>query len=92
MSKVADQLGGSCLYCTDGRLQHIPTIQYFEDVFPQMQNVDFDGESATDAIYNDEWAPQRYTMARPALSTISTSAASTAAPTARCSGRNSSRR
>jgi len=61
MSKVSDQLGGSCLYCSDKTLQHIPTIQYFEDVFPQMQNLDFDGESATDGIYNDEWAPQRYT-------------------------------
>ena len=40
---------------------HIPTIQYFEDVFPQMQNLDYNGETATDAIYNDEWAPQRYT-------------------------------
>jgi hypothetical protein len=60
MSKYSDQLGGSCLYC-DGTLQHIPTIQYFEDVFPQMQGVDFDGESATDAIYNNEWATQRYT-------------------------------
>jgi len=60
MSKATDQLGGSCLYCDD-TLQHIPTIQYFEDVFPQMANLDFDGESATDAIYNDEWAPQRYT-------------------------------
>lgn len=59
MSKATDQLQGSCLYC-DGNLQHIPTIQYFEDVFPQMQNVDFVGETATDAIYNDEWAPQRY--------------------------------
>ena len=59
MSKYSDQLNGSCLYC-DGVFQHIPTIQYFEDVFPQMQNVDFDGESATDAIYNGEWAPQRY--------------------------------
>ena len=60
MSKMSDQLGGSCLYC-DGTLQHIPTIQYFEDVFPQMANLDFNGESATDAVYNDEWAPQRYT-------------------------------
>ncbi len=60
MSKASDQLGGSCTYC-DGVTQHIPTIQYFEDVFPQMQNLDFDGETATDAIYNDEWAPQRYT-------------------------------
>jgi hypothetical protein len=59
MSKDSDQLGGSCLYC-DGTLQHIPTIQYFEDVFPQMQGLDFPGESSTDAIYNDEWAPQRY--------------------------------
>jgi hypothetical protein len=59
MSKYSDQLGGSCLYC-DGTLQHIPTIQYFEDVFPQMQGLDFDGETSTDAIYNDEWAPQRY--------------------------------
>src|SRR6266568_4276049 len=60
MSKATDQLGGSCLYCDDGTLQHIPTIQYFEDVFPQMAGLDFDGESATDGIYNDEWAPQRY--------------------------------
>ncbi len=60
MSKTSDQLNGSCTYC-DGVTQHIPTIQYFEDVFPQMQNLDFDGETATDAIYNDEWAPQRYT-------------------------------
>ena len=59
MSKATDQLGGSCLYC-DGVLQHIPTIQYFENVFPQMANLDYDGESATDGMYNNEWAPQRY--------------------------------
>jgi len=59
MSKASDQLGGSCLYC-DGTFQHIPTIPYFEDVFPQMAGYDFDGESATDAIYNNEWATQRY--------------------------------
>jgi len=39
---------------------HVPTIQYFEDVFPQMKNLDFNGESATDAVYNAEWAPYRY--------------------------------
>jgi len=39
---------------------HIPTIQYFEDVFPQMKGLDYSGETATDAIYNDEWTPQRY--------------------------------
>jgi hypothetical protein len=59
MSKATDQLNGSCLYC-DGVFQHIPDIPYFEDVFPQMKGYDFDGESATDAIYNNEWATQRY--------------------------------
>lgn len=38
----------------------VPTIAYFEDVFPQMKNTDYMGESATQAIYSDEWAPQRY--------------------------------
>ena len=62
MSKYTDQRGGSCSAC-DGNYQHIPTIQYFEDVFPEMKNLDYDvsGESATDLIYNYEWAPQRYT-------------------------------
>jgi hypothetical protein len=31
-------------------------IQYFEDVFPFMANHDYQGESATQAIYNNEWA------------------------------------
>ncbi len=39
----------------------VPTIQYFEDVFPYMQNFDGGNESATQAIYNNEWAPYRYT-------------------------------
>jgi Carboxypeptidase regulatory-like domain len=38
----------------------IPKIQYFEDVFPQMINYDGQGESATEAVYNYEWAPYRY--------------------------------
>jgi len=37
----------------------VPAIQYFEDVFPFMAGVDFAGESATEAIYNNEWAPYR---------------------------------
>ena len=41
---------------------HIPTIQYFEDVFPQMANQDYAGETATDGVYNNEWAPYRYTQ------------------------------
>jgi hypothetical protein len=38
----------------------VPTIQYFEDVFPNMAGLDYDGESSTQAIYNNEWAPYRY--------------------------------
>jgi hypothetical protein len=54
MSKISDQNGGD-------PTATIQPIQYFEDVFPQMQNTDYNGESATQAIYSDEWAPQRYT-------------------------------
>jgi hypothetical protein len=39
----------------------VPTIQYFENVFPYMKGFDGVGESATQAIYNNEWAPYRYT-------------------------------
>jgi len=39
---------------------HVPTLQYFEDVFPQMANQDYVGETATDGVYNNEWAPYRY--------------------------------
>ena len=33
----------------------VPAIQYFEDVFPYMIDYDGPGESATQAIYSDEW-------------------------------------
>lgn len=39
---------------------YVPTIQYFEDMFPQMAGTDFIGESATEAIYNNEWAYNRF--------------------------------
>ena len=54
MSKITDQNGGD-------PSATIQTIPYFEDVFPQMANLDYDGQTATQAIYSDEWAPQRYT-------------------------------
>ncbi len=54
MSKAADANNGAY-----GGV-HIPTIPFFEDVFPQMAGLDGPGETATDAIYNDEWTPQRY--------------------------------
>jgi hypothetical protein len=61
LSKISDQNGGCNPYssspCT---VPNVPTIQYFEDVFPQMQGYDYVGESATQAIYNNEWAPYRY--------------------------------
>ena len=38
----------------------VPAIPYFEDVFPQLANYDYLGESATQAIYTNEWAPNRY--------------------------------
>lgn len=37
----------------------VPAIKYFEDVFPFMAGYDYPGESATQAIYNNEWAPYR---------------------------------
>jgi hypothetical protein len=39
---------------------NVPTIQYFEDVFPYAKNADYQGESATQAIFNNVWAPFRY--------------------------------
>jgi hypothetical protein len=40
-------------------LAHVPAIPYFENMFPWMANFDYAGESATQAIYSDEWAPAR---------------------------------
>jgi hypothetical protein len=38
---------------------YVSKIPYFEDLFPWMANFDYPGESATQAIYTDEWAPFR---------------------------------
>ena len=40
----------------------VPAIPYFEDVFSFMAGYDYPGESATQAIYNNEWAPYRYNL------------------------------
>jgi hypothetical protein len=53
LSKEVDEHGGD----PTATVQAIP---YFENVFPFMANVDYPGESATQAIYSDEWAPYRY--------------------------------
>jgi hypothetical protein len=52
LSKLVDLNGGNFP-------APVPAIPYFEDVFPYMANVDYAGESATQAIYNNEWAPFR---------------------------------
>ena len=54
LSKVADANDGD-----PGAT--VASIPYFENVFPFMANFDYDGESATQAIYSNEWAPARYT-------------------------------
>ena len=61
MSKQSDLNGGAYgAGTTANPLVHIPTIKFFEDVWPQLANATGNSESATDAIYNLEWAPQRY--------------------------------
>lgn len=42
-----------------GSVVNVQPIAYFENVFPFMAGVDYAGESATQAIYNNEWAPYR---------------------------------
>jgi hypothetical protein len=65
LSKTVDRNAGSCNCIYDsngyviGNTQTVQPIQYFEDVFPWMANYDYNGESATQAIYNNEWAPYR---------------------------------
>jgi hypothetical protein len=61
LSKISDEYGGCNPYSPNAcTVPNVPTIQYFEDVFPQMQGYDSPGESATQAIYNNEWAYYRY--------------------------------
>jgi hypothetical protein len=40
---------------------NVAPIAYFENVFPYMKNLDYANESATQAIFNNAWAPERYT-------------------------------
>ncbi len=54
LSKLVDQNG-------QNPEASVPAIPYFEDVFPQLAGFDYPGESATQAIYTNEWAPYRTT-------------------------------
>ena len=51
LSKDVDANGGN----SSASVRAIP---YFEDVFPQLANYDYPGETATQAIYSNEWAPR----------------------------------
>jgi hypothetical protein len=64
----ADPLGGGDYFTNAAKLSalvdangdntqaQVPAIPYFEDVFPQAANTDYMGESATQAIYTNQWA------------------------------------
>ena len=54
LSKLVDQNGGNAAT--------VPTLAYFEHLFPYMANQEYAGESATQAIYDLEWAPYRATL------------------------------
>ncbi len=60
LSADADKNGGN--YVLGPGAIHVPTIKYVEDVFPQMANLDYVGETATDGMYNNEWAANRYSF------------------------------
>jgi len=63
LSKAVDSNGGfnpnATPDCNCNQYAQVPSIQYFENMFPWMANFDYEGESATQAIYSDEWAPSR---------------------------------
>jgi len=65
LSKLVDANGGNYGLNYDANnnpissTNPVPKVQYFEDLFPWMANLDYSGESATQAIYNNEWAPYR---------------------------------
>ena len=52
LSKLVDANGGN-------PNATVSPIAYFEHLFPYMANYDAPGESATQAIYHNEWAPYR---------------------------------
>ena len=52
LSKLVDQNAGK-------RSAKVSAIPYFEHLFPYLAGLDFPGESATQAIYTNEWAPNR---------------------------------
>ncbi len=56
---AAAQLSGLVDRNNGDNTSAVSAIPYFENVFPFMAGVDYAGESATQAIYTNEWAPYR---------------------------------
>ncbi|MGA9781336.1 MAG: TonB-dependent receptor [Terracidiphilus sp.] len=65
-----DPGGGGDYYAAGTQLSHdvdlntggpgtVQPIKYFEDIFSWMAGYDYAGESATQAVYNNEWMPYR---------------------------------
>jgi len=91
LSKLVDLNGGNYGLVKDqngnvtGSAVNVPTIQYFEDIFPWMTNLDYLGESATQAVYDHEWAPYRSNLgATTALADIDFYCVYNAAPGGGC--------
>jgi len=65
LSKTVDANGGNYGFTYDsnnniiGSTNPVSKNQYFEDLFPWMANLNYSGQSATQAIYDNEWAPYR---------------------------------
>lgn len=65
LSKAVDANGGNFGFLYDannniiGSTNKVAPIQYFEDIFPWMANLEYGGQSATQSIYDNEWAPYR---------------------------------
>ncbi|MGB6687866.1 MAG: TonB-dependent receptor [Terracidiphilus sp.] len=45
--------------CNCYEFAQVPSMKYFENMFYWLKNFDYPGESATQAIYSDEWSPSR---------------------------------
>jgi hypothetical protein len=59
LSHQVDLNAGNGPYSGNGQAVNVPSIPYFEDVFGYMANAEYQGESATQAVYDLEWAPFR---------------------------------
>jgi hypothetical protein len=66
LAKLVDANGGyngnATLGSGKNQYANVPKIPYFENVFPYLKNYDYNGESATQAIYSNEWSYNRASL------------------------------